>query len=109
MNHNDQPKLQRQPPAGYPMKDGHGYPQQVPPPGKTKRRGDGFWKGWLVFFETLFLYFSFYSNFSFANYVFFICVVLFLLQLCCLVLLLGLRYVLLRIETSRETLESIVL
>ncbi|KAF8390907.1 hypothetical protein HHK36_023206 [Tetracentron sinense] len=33
------------PPAGYPMKDGYGYPQQAPPPQKTKRRGDGFWKG----------------------------------------------------------------
>ncbi|KAF8390908.1 hypothetical protein HHK36_023207 [Tetracentron sinense] len=31
--------------AGYPTKDGYGYPQQVPPPGKTKHRGDGFWKG----------------------------------------------------------------
>ncbi|KAJ8642011.1 hypothetical protein MRB53_018705 [Persea americana] len=34
------------PPAGYPMKDGPGYPeQQAPPPVETKSRGDGFWKG----------------------------------------------------------------
>ncbi|KAF8412713.1 hypothetical protein HHK36_000682 [Tetracentron sinense] len=33
------------PPAGYPMQDGHGYPQQAPPPVETKDRGDGFWKG----------------------------------------------------------------
>ncbi|KAF8390909.1 hypothetical protein HHK36_023208 [Tetracentron sinense] len=55
MNHNDQhqaplaypppPNSQPPPVEGYPMKDGNGHPQQAPPPGKTKRRGDGFWKG----------------------------------------------------------------
>ncbi|KAF8390914.1 hypothetical protein HHK36_023213 [Tetracentron sinense] len=41
------PPPNSQPPLieGYPMKDGYGHPQQAPPPGKTKRRGDGFWKG----------------------------------------------------------------
>ncbi|KAK9285910.1 hypothetical protein L1049_025111 [Liquidambar formosana] len=34
------------PPAGYPMKDGQGYPQNAPLPVETKSRGDGFWKGW---------------------------------------------------------------
>ncbi|XP_010276158.1 PREDICTED: cysteine-rich and transmembrane domain-containing protein A-like [Nelumbo nucifera] len=32
------------PPAGYPMKDGHGYPQSASQV-ETKDRGDGFWKG----------------------------------------------------------------
>ncbi|KAK9285226.1 hypothetical protein L1049_024414 [Liquidambar formosana] len=32
------------PPAGYPMKDGHGYPQNAPP-AETKSRGEGFWEG----------------------------------------------------------------
>ncbi|KAK9285081.1 hypothetical protein L1049_024266 [Liquidambar formosana] len=34
------------PPAGYPVKDDHGYPQNAPLSVETKSRGDGFWKGW---------------------------------------------------------------
>ncbi|KAL7000450.1 hypothetical protein U1Q18_001600 [Sarracenia purpurea var. burkii] len=33
------------PPVGYPMKGGEPQPKNFPPPGKTRAREDGFWKG----------------------------------------------------------------
>ncbi|KAI3457654.1 hypothetical protein Pfo_014317 [Paulownia fortunei] len=45
------------PPAGYPMKDGQqDQGQGQAPVASTQSRGDGFWKGWLVF--SLLFYFS---------------------------------------------------
>lgn len=35
------------PSADYPMKDGHGYPQN-PASVESKAKGDGFWRGWYV-------------------------------------------------------------
>ena len=54
------------PPAVYPMKDGHHYPQK-PAAVETKARGDGFWKGWYVYI-TLYISVFFFFNYLLILY-----------------------------------------
>jgi hypothetical protein len=77
------------PPIGYPTK-GDPSNSQHTPPAETTTRGEGFWKGWQVFYHLL----IYLSN---TNIVLFTCLLL-ILQCCCLVLLLGLGVVRLLID-----------